>query len=116
MGRKPYGELQDYARALDVAVLPYRKKEPTFSGSSTRFYEHLAAGRPMVATRGFAELLEKEPLLTLVDTGAEIGDALEVLALRNFQDGQAEARWIASRTGTWEERARTMREALYSRL
>ena len=39
-GPKPYGELQSYARAFDVAVLPYRKREPTYSGSSTRFYEN----------------------------------------------------------------------------
>jgi hypothetical protein len=45
-GKKTYGQLQDYARAIDAAVLPYRRKEPTFSGSSTRFYEHLSACRP----------------------------------------------------------------------
>ena len=50
VGMKPYGELQRYARCLDVAVLPYLRREPTYSGSSTRFYEHLAAGRPMFAT------------------------------------------------------------------
>ena len=45
VGSKHYGDLKYYARALDVAVLPYRMREPTFSGSSTRFYEHQAACR-----------------------------------------------------------------------
>jgi Glycosyl transferases group 1 len=112
VGMKPYGELQTYARCVDAAVLPYMKKEPTYSGSSTRFYEHLAAGRPMVATRGFAELLEKEPLLTLVDTPDEMAVALEHLRSLNFRDGHEAARWEASKHGTWEERARTMRQAL----
>ena len=111
-GAKPYGELQRYARCFDVAVLPYRKKEPTYSGSSTRFYEHLAACRPMVATRGFAELLEKPPLLELVDTGAEMTTALERLQALDFRDGQETARWEASRLGTWEERVRTLTGAL----
>src|ERR1035438_206201 len=75
-GGKRYGDLQAYARSLDVAFLPYqRRKEPTYSGSSTRFYEHLAACRPMISTRGFEELLHKEPLLRLVDradSGASI--------------------------------------------
>ena len=53
VGRKPYGELASYARAFDVAILPYRLCEPTYSGSSTRFYEHLAACRPMIASKGF---------------------------------------------------------------
>jgi glycosyltransferase involved in cell wall biosynthesis len=107
-GARPYGQLQEYARCLDAAVLPYRKAEPTYSGSSTRFYEHLAAGRPMIATRGFAELLEKEPLVLLVDTGSEMGEAIARLKAIEFRDGLEMARWEASVAGTWEERARTL--------
>lgn len=112
VGMKPYGELQRYARCLNVAVLPYRKKEPTYSGSSTRFYEHLAAGRPMVATRGFAELLEKVPLVTLVDTAGQMARALADLRSKDFSDGNELARWEASKKGTWEERARVLRETI----
>ena len=115
-GPKPYGELQCYARAFDVAILPYRKREPTYSGSSTRFYEHLSACRPMVASRGFAELLEKPPLLELVDTPEEMTAALERMRSVNFCDGQETARWQASQKGTWTERARTLVRALEERL
>ena len=93
-------------------MLPYRKKEPTYSGSSTRFYEHLAACRPMVATRGFAELLEKPPLLELVNTAGEMQLALEQLRSVNFRDGLETARWEASRQGTWEARVRTLTATL----
>jgi len=112
VGAKPYSQLQDYARAMDVAVLPYRKSEPTYSGSPTRFYEHLAAGRPIIATRGFAELLKKEPLLQLVDTAGEMTLALEGLRAKDFRDGQETLRWNTSQTETWEERAAMMRKAL----
>jgi glycosyltransferase involved in cell wall biosynthesis len=112
LGMKPYGDLQRYAQCLDVAVLPYMKREPTFSGSSTRFYEHLAAGRPMIATRGFAELLEKEPLLKLVDSGEELAQELRALRAMNFCDGNEKARWEASLSATWDERARSMCRAL----
>ena len=112
VGAKPYGELQRYARSFDVAVLPYRKKEPTYSGSSTRFYEHLPAGRPMVATRGFAELLEKEPLLQLVDTPAQAVAVMEDLRATGFRDGLEVARWEASQMGTWQERARMLRRSI----
>ncbi|HEY0786844.1 MAG TPA: glycosyltransferase [Acidobacteriaceae bacterium] len=111
-GGKAYGELQAYARSFDVAVLPYQKREPTYSGSSTRFYQHLAACRPMVATRGFAELLEKPPLLTLVDTADEMVAALVALQQKDFKDGLETARWEASRLGTWDQRARTIIDAL----
>ena len=112
VGAKAYSQLQDYARAVDVAILPYHKSEPTYSGSSTRFYEHLAAGRPIIATRGFAELLKKEPLLRLVDTAGEMTLALDELRAAGFRDGQETLRWNTSQTETWEERASMMRNAL----
>ncbi len=112
VGPKPYSELKDYARALDVAVLPYRKREPTYSGSSTRFYEHLAAGRPMIATRGCAELLQKDSLLRLVDSPDEAAHALDELRTPNFCDGLENLRWQTSRQETWDARATSMREAL----
>ena len=116
VGSKPYGELQAFARCFDVAILPYLKVEPTYSGSSTRFYEHLAACRPMLATRGFAELLEKPPLLELVDMPAELIAGLERLRAIGFCDGQETARWEASRQGTWEERVRMLTTALRDRM
>jgi glycosyltransferase involved in cell wall biosynthesis len=112
VGAKPYGALREYARAFDVAVLPYRKSEPTYSGSSTRFYEHLAACRPVIATRGFEELLHNEPLLRLVNTAEEMTAALEQLRRTAFCDGYEELRWKASQTETWEQRALGMRNAL----
>lgn len=112
VGPKSYGELQEYARSFDVAVLPYLRREPTYSGSSTRFYEHLAACRPMIATRGFAELSEKQPLVELVDSAAEMASALTRLREIGFHDGYEELRWNASRVGTWEERAAALRGAL----
>ncbi len=115
VGAKPYAILRNYARALDVAVLPYRKREPTYSGSSTRFYEHLAACKPIIATRGFEELLHKEPLLRLVNTAAEMTVALEQLRQTEFRDGQEERRWKASQSETWESRALSMRNALSER-
>lgn len=114
VGPKPYGALRDYARAVDVAILPYRKKEPTYSGSSTRFYEHLAACRPMLATRGFEELLNKEPLLKLVDSAEQMAVELETLERRGFSDGYEEMRWQASLNETWEARASAVQSMLSS--
>ena len=111
-GAKAYGELKTFARAFDVAVLPYRKREPTHSGSSTRFYEHLAACRPMIATRGFDELLHKEPLLRLADSPSQMLAILEDLRGTGFQDGLSEMRWEVSLKNTWRTRAETLSEAV----
>jgi len=114
-GMQDSGELKQYARAVDVGILPYRKREPTYSGSSTRFYEHLAACRPMIATRGFEELLHKESLLRLADTPQEFVAALEALRAVGFQDGLEETRWRVSLENTWQARARQMCAALEER-
>src|SRR5215469_912976 len=107
-GFKLYSQLCSYARAFDVAVLPYRRCEPTYSGSATRFYEHLAACRPILATRGVEELLHKEPLLCLIDSANEMVRALEELAASGFRDGREALRWETSHQETWEARAATM--------
>ncbi len=115
IGERPYGQLQHYARSVEVAILPYKRREPTYSGSSTRFYEHLAAGRPMIATRGFEELLHKEPLLHLIDNSEEMTSALEQLRSNSFTDGHEDLRRETSLHETWENRASQMIAALAQR-
>jgi glycosyltransferase involved in cell wall biosynthesis len=107
-GPKEYADLKNYARSFDVAVLPYRKREPTYSGSSTRFYEHLAACRPIIATDGFEELLHKTPALAIVRSSEEMLRNLEALRSSSFEDDQAELRWRTSYQNTWEDRAKSM--------
>jgi glycosyltransferase involved in cell wall biosynthesis len=114
-GAKSYGDLQGYARAVDAAVLPYRRKEPTFSGSSTRFYEHLAACRPMLATPGFEELRHKKPLLELVENADDLAHKVRQLQEVHFEDGRESLRWEASIGGTWSMRAATVMRAVKAR-
>jgi glycosyltransferase involved in cell wall biosynthesis len=112
VGPKDYGDLMNYARALDVAILPYRKREPTYSGSSTRFYEHLAACRPMIASDGFEELLHKAPLVQIARSPHQMTAALEQLRSTGFRDGWEEERWQMSIQNTWQARARQMCDAI----
>ncbi len=116
LGFKPYGELWRYARAFSVAVLPYKRREPTFSGSSTRFYEHLAARHPILATPCVEELRHKEPLLKLVRTADQTVEALDALRATGFEDGQRQARWEAGLKNTWRVRAAAMQQALHERV
>lgn len=108
LGPKPYGELCRYARSFDAAFMPYREHEPTYSGSATRFYEHLAACRPILSSRGFHELLSKEPLLKLVTSADSAAAEIEKLNRMGFRDGFEELRWRASQEGTWPARARAL--------
>jgi hypothetical protein len=115
-GERPYQSLAGYARAIDVAILPYLKREPTYSGSSTRFYEHLAACRPMLATRAFHEIEAKKDVLQYIDTAEQLDALLLELSAREFTDGREQARWQASRYETWNARARTLLSAFRHRV
>ncbi len=108
VGRKHYSQLAHYARAFDVALIPYLRQEPTFSGSATRFYEHLSACRPILASRGHAELLTKEPLLKLVNNAEDLAQQVEDLRTSGFRDGYEELRWKVSRRETWDVRAEAL--------
>ncbi len=116
VGKRPYGELVHFSRALDVAILPYADREPTSAGSSTRFYEHLAACRPMIAFPGVAELRTKSPLVSLVTSAEAAANQLELLRHQQFDDGVCELRWRAAVTETWQTRARSLQKALATRL
>jgi len=112
IGWRPPESLFKYARACDVAVLPYRGSEPTKSGSSTRSYEHFAASRPMVASNGVDELNERSQIVKICDSSAKMIEALLDLRNNNFTDGFEEARWKFASQNTLSVRV----EMIFSRL
>jgi glycosyltransferase involved in cell wall biosynthesis len=62
LGAKAHGEIPQYVKQFDVAVIPYRVHEFTRYVNPTKLHEYLALGRPVVATR----LPELEPFRNLV--------------------------------------------------
>jgi glycosyltransferase involved in cell wall biosynthesis len=105
VGRRPYRALPDFARALDVAVMPYSGRSTNPLGSSVRMFLHLPFGAPIVATRGCLQVEEFSPLVTMCDSAETMAGALEALRGSGFDDGLRQARWQAASMNTWEERA-----------
>jgi glycosyltransferase involved in cell wall biosynthesis len=50
MGWRPYAALPEYLRGIDVAILPQQLNDYTRAMFPMKFFEYLAAGRPIVAT------------------------------------------------------------------
>lgn len=50
LGGRPYAQLPAYLKAIDVALLPNQINEYTKSMFPMKFFEYLAAGKPIVAT------------------------------------------------------------------
>jgi glycosyltransferase involved in cell wall biosynthesis len=64
IGPRAYGELPNYLKAFDVALLPSQLNEYTESMFPMKFFEYLAAGKPVVGTDLHALREFKQYMLT----------------------------------------------------
>ena len=64
MGPKPYSSIPNYLKGFDVATIPFIIHDVTLRASPVKFYEYLASGTPIVATR-LPDLNRFDHLVTL---------------------------------------------------
>jgi len=62
LGLKPYEELPDYLKGIDVAILPRVRNKHTDHQNPLKIWEYLSAGRPVVSI----DLLQVQPLTNIV--------------------------------------------------
>lgn len=105
LGYRPYVSLPDYLRGMDVAVLPSLLNDYTRSMFPMKFFEYLAAGKPVVGTR-LPSLADYEHLYAPADSIDDFEHALEaVLADKNLV---IEAGIEAAKSHTWQSRCQHM--------
>jgi glycosyltransferase involved in cell wall biosynthesis len=105
LGPRPYAELPAYLKGMDVALLPSTQNEYTASMFPMKFFEYLAAGRPVVSV----------DLLALRDFAAAVTVATSpdgfIAAIDRVLHGQAPAlalRLDLARQHTWGARTARM--------
>ena len=102
LGPRPYDVLPNYLRGFDVATVPFTMDKVTLQSSPIKFYEYLAAGLPIVATR----LPDLEPLghlVHLVESAEEFISALQRAAVQDSPEAQVK-RMEEAKKHTWEAR------------
>ena len=78
LGWRPYASLPDYLRGIDVALLPQRLNEYTRAMFPMKFFEYLAAGKPLVATP-LPSLTEFAGLYAVASDAKEFVSCIEAL-------------------------------------
>lgn len=104
MGPRAYADLPDYLRGFQVAILPSRLNEYTRSMFPMKFFEYLAAGRPVVGTR-IESLLDYEGMALLREPEAFARGLDEALA---GQLAPLDERLDLARNNTYETRTDRM--------
>jgi glycosyltransferase involved in cell wall biosynthesis len=105
MGPRAYQQLPAYLKGFDVAILPSQLNEYTRSMFPMKFFEYLAAGKPVVATNLHA--LQAFKHVACIADGHDSFVAGVASALAAPQQGLSE-RLAVAREMTYEARTRRM--------
>jgi len=110
LGSKPSEEIPRYVNQFDVCILPYTLHEvSTYYAAPLKFYEYLAAGKPVVSTVGpkgmdtviVFDVATKEAFLTGVEKALTMTSAAMI-----------KRRKEVARLNSWEERVNAIAEFL----
>jgi glycosyltransferase involved in cell wall biosynthesis len=107
LGRKPYSEIASYIQHSDIMIIPHREDEFLKYTSPTKLYQFLAAGKPVVSTRGagvdyFAKLVH------LASSKEEFQAKIQLALKEVGQQKLAEQRRQAVQNHSWSNRAGDM--------
>ena len=112
LGRKPYADLPRYAKAFDVALMPFKVNELTLAANPLKVREYLAAGLPVVSTA----IPEVERLgVCRIGKDAD-GVVREIAAAIAAGPGPSEVRAAQMRSEGWEARVAEMQEIVVAAL
>ena len=117
LGPRPYAKVPEYMASFDACLIPYRMNDYTRGVFPMKFYEALATGKPVVATR-LPSLAGMEHVARLVLGPAAFVDAVRA-SLAEETPEKAALRVAESDRNSWSARLESLservQEALFER-
>ena len=102
VGAQPYETLPAWAKAFDVALIPYRQTQQVKNANPLKLREYLATGKPVVSARN-AEIEKFAHVVAIADTREQFLAACEA-ALAGDAPGAASDRVAAVADQSWDKR------------
>jgi glycosyltransferase involved in cell wall biosynthesis len=101
-GAQPYASLPAWAKAFDVAIIPYRRNRQVENANPLKLREYLATGKPIVAV-GNPEIARFASVVRIAEGRADFLAKLEQAIADGPEQGAAE-RMAAVAEQTWDRR------------
>ncbi|MBN2383120.1 glycosyltransferase [bacterium] len=106
LGTQPYEKLPHFLKGLDVCLIPFHLNETTISVFPLKFFEYMAAGKPIVLT-DLPSVHEYKDFCHIARTDQDFIEAIETSLTENDPD-LIKKRIELSRKHTWQARIETM--------
>lgn len=102
VGAQPYESLPGWAKAFDVAIIPYRLNRQVKNANPLKLREYLATGKPVVTVRT-PEVDRFAEVVSIADTNEEYLTAIEK-ALLEVDPLASQRRMTAVHAMSWDQR------------
>ena len=104
VGTQPHVSLSAWCRLVDVALIPFRHCDFNTMCSPMRLFDHIAAGRPIVATNACPQVNEFRSVVAIAESRPQFLDMIGARCQNDPGPWQEEFRSLA-RLHTWGVRA-----------
>lgn len=101
-GPQPYQSLPSWAKAFDVAIIPYRQNQQVQNANPLKLREYLATGKPVVSVP--TPEIDRFAEVVLIAQGREEFLACIEVALSNDSAAKREERMASVRQMSWDNR------------
>jgi GT2 family glycosyltransferase/SAM-dependent methyltransferase len=102
LGQQPYESMPKYLHHFDACIIPFLINDVTRATDPVKFYEYIAAGKPVVSVN-LPELALYRDVVYLAETEDQF-DSLLAKALTETDPGLAERRKRLARENSWPRR------------
>jgi hypothetical protein len=110
LGPKPYESLPTYVAHCDVMAIPFVLNSITHACSPVKLFEHMAAGKPVVATP-MREILKYQSV-SFAQTPEDFVRHIETSLRLREDPAYRQTLEHEARENTWQDRAEELRKAI----